>query len=137
MLDFLQPKFGLRIYQAYLHVCLEPTAGRSSNMDSHNSPYDYRTHDCAFSKFILPFTRTTVLTNMQIIWRLYAFLQEKTRKILDIWTKNNTFPSSVLTRLGEFTKGSLQKGAYLDSACLLSTSSVIQPHYFSPFGISY
>ncbi|KIJ55579.1 hypothetical protein M422DRAFT_151875, partial [Sphaerobolus stellatus SS14] len=38
--------------------------------------------------------------------------KEKTRKILDIWTKNNTFPPSVLNRLAELAKDAQKKGAY-------------------------
>ncbi|KAF8513432.1 hypothetical protein BU17DRAFT_95419 [Hysterangium stoloniferum] len=42
--------------------------------------------------------------------------KEKTRKILDIWTKNNTFPQSVLTRLADVAKETPHKGAYRDPA---------------------
>ena len=66
---------------------------------------------------------------MRTIWRLARLLQEKTRKILDIWTKNNTFPSSVLTRLAEVAKDPQQKGAYRNPAfVLLSTSFAMQSH---------
>jgi len=37
--------------------------------------------------------------------------KEKTKKILDIWIKGNTFPSSVLTRLTDVVKDA-EKGAY-------------------------
>lgn len=40
-------------------------------------------------------------------------IQEKTKKILDIWTKSNTFPANVLTRLsGQVRTAENPKGAY-------------------------
>ena len=39
------------------------------------------------------------------------FLQEKSKKILDIWTKANTFPTAVLSRLKDLVKDA-EKGAY-------------------------
>lgn len=44
----------------------------------------------------------------------FRFLQEKTKKILDIWTKGNTFPSDVLSRLTALTAQAkaAEKGAY-------------------------
>lgn len=49
--------------------------------------------------------------------------QEKSKKILDIWTKSNTFPSAVLTRLRDMVKEA-EKGAYHNShMCSLSIPS--------------
>ncbi len=43
----------------------------------------------------------------------YYTFQEKTKKILDIWTKSATFPPPVLTRLENVLKGDDAPGAYL------------------------
>lgn len=78
---------------------------------------------------VLLSTKQAALTIMRTVWRFARLLQEKTRKILDIWNKNTTFPSSVLTRLAEVAKDSQQKGAYRDPAfVLLSTSLAMQSH---------
>ena len=51
---------------------------------------------------------------------LVHFSQDKTKKVLDIWTKSNTFPSDVLKRLMEQAK---VKGAcYILHLMLLSIS---------------
>ncbi len=42
----------------------------------------------------------------------FSYSQEKTKKILDIWVKSNTFPSAVLARLHKLVKGTAEKGAY-------------------------
>ncbi|THH14990.1 hypothetical protein EW146_g5424 [Bondarzewia mesenterica] len=57
--------------------------------------------------------------------------KEKSKKIVDIWVKANTFPSAVLTRLTNVLKDS-DKGAYLVSdICSLSTSSPRNPSHAS------
>ncbi|KAL6309283.1 hypothetical protein BKA93DRAFT_723768 [Sparassis latifolia] len=38
--------------------------------------------------------------------------KDKTKKILDIWIKSNTFPADVLARLTKLLKGAAEKGAY-------------------------
>jgi hypothetical protein len=43
--------------------------------------------------------------------RILTCNQEKTKKILDIWTKGHTFPPAVLSRLSRIVEGS-DKGAY-------------------------
>ncbi len=44
---------------------------------------------------------------------LYAEMQEKAKKILDIWTKSNTFPSAVLSPLSALLQqAEEEKGAY-------------------------
>lgn len=45
--------------------------------------------------------------------------KEKTKKILDIWTKNNTFSPSVLARLADIAKDT-HKGAYHDPALMFA-----------------
>lgn len=58
----------------------------------------------------------------------YYKFQEKTKKILDIWTKSATFPPAVLTRLENVLKGDDAPGAYLVSiSCSLSISC--NPNY--------
>jgi protein NRD1 len=39
------------------------------------------------------------------------FAQEKTKKVLDIWSKANTFPAAVITRLHKRVDG-VKEGAY-------------------------
>ncbi|KIJ65586.1 hypothetical protein HYDPIDRAFT_87899 [Hydnomerulius pinastri MD-312] len=52
-----------------------------------------------------------------------AEAKEKTKKVLDIWLKSNTFPSAVLTRLRDILSD-VQKGAYQNlNMCPLSISS--------------
>jgi hypothetical protein len=58
----------------------------------------------------------------------YYKFQEKTKKILDIWTKSATFPPTVLTSLEDVLKGDDAPGAYLVSiSCSLSISC--NPNY--------
>ncbi|KAF7789581.1 hypothetical protein EIP86_000527 [Pleurotus ostreatoroseus] len=47
--------------------------------------------------------------------------KDKAKKILDIWTKSNTFPSAVLSRLHKLVKGSTEKGAYRIHMCSLNS----------------
>jgi hypothetical protein len=64
--------------------------------------------------------------------RAFCFnLQEKAKKILDIWAKANTFPSSVLTGLTNVVKEA-EKGACHDSnMCSLSISpTCVNPAFF-------
>lgn len=46
-------------------------------------------------------------------------LQEKTKKILDIWVKGSTFPPNILTRLSSLVERT-EKGAYSSQSCSLS-----------------
>lgn len=48
-------------------------------------------------------------TNSDMVYH-FLRLQEKSKKILDIWVKNNTFPSAALERLSQLLKNS-EKGA--------------------------
>lgn len=60
-----------------------------------------------------------------------TLLQEKSKKILDIWTKSNTFPSPVLTRLRGLVKDS-EKGAYHSlhmSSLSISSARVIHSFF--------
>lgn len=48
-------------------------------------------------------------------------MQEKTKKIVDIWVKSNTFPPEVLARLSKFVKEATEQGAYHIHMFSLST----------------
>jgi len=62
-------------------------------------------------------------------------VQEKTKKILDIWIKANALPPAMLKRLGDIVKGKAadQKGAYRRPTVSwsLSTESAWRTHDFS------
>jgi hypothetical protein len=62
-------------------------------------------------------------------------VQEKTKKILDIWTKTNALPPAMLKRLGDIAKGKAadQKGAYHcpTVSWSLSMQSAWRTHGFS------
>ncbi len=67
----------------------------------------------------------------------FSFLQEKTKKILDIWVKANTFPAQILSSLTKTVKDS-EKGAYHYPAMYsLSTfPTYTTPSFFALLGSS-
>jgi hypothetical protein len=73
-------------------------------------------------------TYTVMFLTSQLLTQSFpSLLQEKTKKILDIWLKSNTFPSAVLTRLHKLVKEADQekgKGAYHVSRVFAKYSSI-------------
>ncbi|KAI0079378.1 hypothetical protein K474DRAFT_1592122, partial [Panus rudis PR-1116 ss-1] len=56
--------------------------------------------------------------------------KEKSKKIVDIWVKSNTFPSAVLARLSKLVKDAFDQGAYHVHTCSLSIFHLRNPFIF-------
>lgn len=88
-----------------------------------------QSHDCHVA---LPVSCSSINRNNPDLTSVLVFcLQEKTKKILDIWVKGNTFPSTILSTLTDVVKEK-GKGAYHSSGlfakylfCLYKSNQIL------------